>query len=452
MFRQITTIVYSFLMIIWPSLVNATQKKWLAFGDIRGHIESCGCDPLTDLGGLNRLEYFLQLESKINQPFMLFNLGNNLTTSATPNWRDQFIIEFIANLQPTASLVNVLELRRAEFLSSIKGFSKLSRNYLLSNKKDGQLSWLNSVIINQQSVIIGYVNDTSVSNYLKPFDNKMANHWQMLLKKHSTRDSYLLFAGQVSELQKIAKAVNFTTIIVANNNDFSVPITQQEKEQPQRLQLSVNQRIVFMTPLAGQGVLRGGQMMVNEVKADLSKLLHSKSSSARSTEFGDFLPSKRVSWLDRTYQQQDSPLWLSYLQKTEQEFKAGEQKALNKLADSDYLGAATCQGCHAEAYKVWHNSKHAQAMTTLTKKNRAKNPSCVGCHSVAFGKGGFISMQHSPHFAGVQCENCHGPRKAHVINPQQKTITKVTSNCTSCHHPPHTANFNRAHYWQQIKH
>ena len=451
MFRQISAIIYPFLLIVWSSLLEGAQNRWLAFGDIRGHIESCGCDPLTDLGGLNRLEYFLQLEGKVNQPFLLFNLGNNLTTKTTANWRDQFISEFIASLQPTVSLVNLLELRRISYLQNIKNFSKINKNYLLSNKKEGRLSWVQSVIIRQQSVIIGYVNDPSVRDYVKPFDKKMAKRWQMLLKKHSTRDSYLLFSGRVAELQQIAKMVDFTTIIVANNNDFSVPITQREKEQPRRLQLSVNGRIVFMTPLAGQGVLRGGQMMINEVEVNLGKLLQGKSSSARATQLGDFLPSKRVSWLDRSYQQQDSKLWQSYLQQVEQEFTDSEQKALSKLADSDYLGAATCQGCHAEAYKVWHNSKHAQAMQTLTLKKRDKNPSCVGCHSVAFGQGGFISMQHSPQFAGVQCENCHGPRKEHVINPQKRT-TKVTTNCTTCHHPPHTANFDRAHYWQQIKH
>ena len=451
MFRQITAIIYPFLLIVWPALTKASQNRWLAIGDIRGHIESCGCDPLTDLGGLNRLEYFLQLETKVNQPFLLFNLGNNLTTKTTANWRDQFIMEFIASMQPTASLVNVLELRRVKFLQHNKNFSKINKNYLLSNRKNGQLSWVQSVIIHQQAVIIGYVNDPSISTYVKPFDKGMAKRWQMLLKKYSTRDSYLLFAGRIAELQQIVKAVNFATIIVSNINDFSVPITQREKEQPQRLQLSVNSRVVFMTPLAGQGVLRGGQMMVNEVEADLGKLLQSKTPSARSAQLSDFLPSKRVSWLDRSYQQQGSKLWHSYLQRVEQEFADSEQKALSKLADSDYLGAATCQGCHAEAYKVWRNSKHAQAMQTLASKKRAKNPDCVGCHSVAFGQGGFISMQHSPHFAGVQCENCHGPRKAHVLNPQQKT-NKVTVNCTSCHHPPHTANFDRDHYWQQIKH
>ena len=114
MFRQITAIIYPFILIVWSSLLEGAQNRWLAFGDIRGHIESCGCDPLTDLGGLNRLEYFLQLETKVNQPFLLFNLGNNLTTKTTANWRDQFISEFIASLQPTVSLVNVLELRRVD--------------------------------------------------------------------------------------------------------------------------------------------------------------------------------------------------------------------------------------------------------------------------------------------------------------------------------------------------
>lgn len=451
MFRQITAIVYPFLFLMsWSASAGVAPSRWLAFGDIRGHIESCGCDPLTDLGGLNRLEYFLQLEGKINRPFLLFNLGNNLTTQTTANWRDRFIMEFIASLQPTGSLVNVLEIRRSKFLQDSKDFAKATKNYLLSNKKKGQLSWAQSVIVRPKEVIIGYVNDASIGSYVRAFDKKMAKRWRTILKKHSTRDSYLLFSGSVVELEKIVRAVNFTTIIVSNSNNFSVPITQREKEQPQRLQVSIDRRIVFMTPLAGQGVLRGGEMMVNEVKADLGQLLRDRSRSSRPIKFGDFLPSKRVSWLDRTYQQQDSRLWRSYLQQVEQEFSDREQSALSKLVNSDYLGAATCQGCHVEAYKVWHSSKHAQAMQTLTLKKRAKNPNCVGCHSVAFGKGGFVSMQHSPHLAGVQCENCHGPRKAHVLNPQQK-MPKVT-NCATCHHPPHTASFERAYYWQQIKH
>ncbi|MFN3075726.1 MAG: hypothetical protein ABT940_02370, partial [Alphaproteobacteria bacterium] len=33
---------------------------WLAFGDLRGYIEPCGCDPSTDLGGLRRLAVLLR--------------------------------------------------------------------------------------------------------------------------------------------------------------------------------------------------------------------------------------------------------------------------------------------------------------------------------------------------------------------------------------------------------
>ena len=48
------------------------QVKWVAFGDIRGNLETCGCDPKTDMGGMDRLITFVSRErafhSDLNNP------------------------------------------------------------------------------------------------------------------------------------------------------------------------------------------------------------------------------------------------------------------------------------------------------------------------------------------------------------------------------------------------
>ena len=89
--------------------------------------------------------------------------------------------------------------------------------------------------------------------------------------------------------------------------------------------------------------------------------------------------------------------------------------------------------------------------TDKVKKNF--DAECVSCHVVGLKeKGGFVSKQDSPHLKGVQCENCHGPRREHIKNPQKKVLGHKITACSSCHHAPHTPDFKQEHYWPKIAH
>lgn len=427
------------------------QPRWLAFGDLRGHVESCGCDPLTDLGGLNRLHYFLQLEKKANSPFLLFNLGNNLD-SKPHSLKNSTIIRLIDLLQPTASLLNVRELARLDFMKA----KKPTARWLLSNRTTSN-RWGAKIITTPHAVVLGYTYTAKMTKQVRRFDKKMAAQWRKLLQQHRGKHSYLLFAGTRQDLQAITASVNFNTIIASNTTAFTAAITHQEKLQPQRLRLSIGKRQVHMVPLAGQGVLRGGAMLTNAVEADFGKLLNKKkpASSSQKTPapaLEKLFTAKRVSWLDRNYADEHAAFWQAYQQAVRQKFAAHEQQRRKQLATTNFIGAAACQGCHLEQYQVWKNSAHAHAMQTLLTKKKAQNSECVACHSVGFNSGGYVSMAISPHLAGVQCENCHGARKAHILNPHRKTNTKTPFNCRQCHHPPHTAKFDQHAYWQRIKH
>ena len=434
------------------TLATPSLPRWLAFGDLRGYVESCGCDPRTDLGGLNRLHYFLQLERKTNSPFLLFNLGTNLNTPPH-KLKDRTILQFIDKLQPTAALLNVRELTR---LALLQKYTTTNR-WLLSNRTPNN-QWGHKVITTATAVVLGYTYTPKLAKLTQRFDQQLAQRWQKTLRQQRNKSSYLLFAGAHADLQAIVQAVNFDTIIAANTTADDAPVTHREKQQPQRLVLQAGSRQIHMVPLAGQGVLRGGAMLTNAVEADFGKILGKDKQSFFTSQkdkpqsLAKFFQVTRVSWLTRAYLDDKATFWQAYQRAVQQEFAAQEEHGRKQLAKSSFIGAAACMGCHQQQYQVWKNSAHAHAMLTLQNKKKAQDSECVACHSVGFGAGGYVSMRLSPHLAGVQCENCHGARKAHILDPQRKTGAKTSFTCRKCHHPPHTAEFDQAAYWQKIKH
>jgi hypothetical protein len=121
--------------------------------------------------------------------------------------------------------------------------------------------------------------------------------------------------------------------------------------------------------------------------------------------------------------------------------------------ESPYVGVETCAGCHQKENEVWVNSRHGHAMATLEKKNQQFDNECVGCHVVGFQKGGFQSLYTTPQFANVQCEECHGPGRAHASNPGKGYGFMATPvGCMQCHKEPNDPHFDFAVYWPKIKH
>ena len=85
-----------------------------------------------------------------------------------------------------------------------------------------------------------------------------------------------------------------------------------------------------------------------------------------------------------------------------------------------YVGSVTCKGCHAEAYTIWKESKHAHAYQTLVSHGHAADPECLTCHTVGFGfQSGFVNIENDTNLPDVGCENCHGVGGNHVKNPKK---------------------------------
>ena len=118
-----------------------------------------------------------------------------------------------------------------------------------------------------------------------------------------------------------------------------------------------------------------------------------------------------------------------------------------------YVGSASCNGCHAEAYTVWKKSKHAHAYQTLVSHGHAADPECLTCHTVGFGfQTGFVNIETTPDLPDVGCENCHGVGGNHVKNPQKGYGQVTQADCLTCHTAQNSPKFDYEVYLPKIRH
>lgn len=119
-----------------------------------------------------------------------------------------------------------------------------------------------------------------------------------------------------------------------------------------------------------------------------------------------------------------------------------------------YSGAQSCAECHPSVYEMERATAHAGALETLAAIHQDANPSCLPCHTVGQGlPTGFISEPQTPHLAGVQCENCHGPAANHAANPEdiiaKPRVELAAQVCGGCHNDAHHPTFDE---WKESPH
>ncbi len=123
-----------------------------------------------------------------------------------------------------------------------------------------------------------------------------------------------------------------------------------------------------------------------------------------------------------------------------------------------YIGSRACFGCHEVAFAVYERTPHAHAWRTLTKRGKACDPGCVGCHSVGYDEpGGYCRLADAGIYQNVGCESCHGPGAAHARAPYQRgrwgerfSRGAGAAACTGCHNPEHSDRFNYKTYLPKI--
>ena len=116
-------------------------------------------------------------------------------------------------------------------------------------------------------------------------------------------------------------------------------------------------------------------------------------------------------------------------------------------------GTEACQKCHANDCRHWSDSQHAQAWKTLVAKESQMDPYCQQCHTTGYGQpGGFLSMAAGSLRHNVGCESCHGPARAHVLQPATRTIYNARDRCIQCHDHDNSPQFDYDKFWTTIAH
>lgn len=130
----------------------------------------------------------------------------------------------------------------------------------------------------------------------------------------------------------------------------------------------------------------------------------------------------------------------------------------------DYAGVSQCKLCHnkpdeGKQYSIWKLAEHSQSYTVLLG-DRAKEvakiagvdgppneaASCLSCHVTAYNAETKTHPQKIKKTDGVQCESCHGPGSAHIIdgrkllmkkdptiNVADKLVPPDGKTCVQCH-------------------
>jgi hypothetical protein len=127
------------------------------------------------------------------------------------------------------------------------------------------------------------------------------------------------------------------------------------------------------------------------------------------------------------------------------------------LGGKGYAGSAKCGECHVEEYKIWEGSKHAHALASLTERKGQWDPDCLKCHVVGWfseppsgEKTGYTGNPEK--FGYVGCESCHGPAALHTTQPKLNKPPSRDVTCQQCHDVENSPEFDRAKFWEKIKH
>ena len=436
----------------------AEDWPWLAYGDLRGNVEPCGCDLTSDLGGLRRIGSFLRAE-RIKVPNLwVFDLGNDVPgVGAEDELTNDLIAKSRLVLKPTAALFNITELAISYKTSPNPAVTGVT---VLSNLKSNA-PWPEGVrpyLSDRNVIVLGYAYRSDLeSKGVERVSKVLLKRWENILSKHGNGlTRVLLFSGSDGDLESIFSQKLFDLIVSSNTSPIGQVPTQIEKTQPGRLlRLAGDGLDVYMVPMGGQGVLRGGRLRDRSGTDTSLPAGASTPVPAIPAAQADFVTWLGLEWdvgapLEREFDEHKKLLALR--------FRDRSKERLAALSRSPYVGSEVCQSCHNAAFTVWTKSAHFHALNTLKGKGKNEDPTCVSCHVIGFNEvGGFVSEKDSPHLANVGCENCHGPRRAHAGNPTPPKDPKANRSsaramCVGCHLPPHSTKFAFDAYWRRIAH
>lgn len=426
----------------------------LAFGDLRGHLEPCGCDPRTDVGGIKRVSAAIERYRRVTPEVLVLNTGNGILDNEKDKSEADALIKSFEAITPSASLVNVYEWKR---LQAKKDLPKIP--WVLSNARESLSgAAIQNILTVSGMEVYGYLG--LKGDGIQMFDKNLLTRWKRETKVKSSVDRVLIFSGSDAELKKLMDTKFFNLIISSNPNPLGQEVGDvEQKDEKLLLRPKGGKTAIWSVPFGGGGLLRLGGLELAPIPRTLEAIVKTDESPKPAFPLaGSFLTKvQMIHWLQKAEESGTPPqiesIFSDLRQASQIKFKLLVEERTKDIAVSEFVGAEACAACHQSSYDVWSKSKHAKAMVTLVSKTRHEDPTCVECHVVGFtAKGGYVNEDKTPKLSNVQCENCHGPRKQHVMNPLSKPGIDAKAACAGCHTPPHSPGFEMTSYWKQIEH
>ncbi len=428
--------------LVMPAHAAAPPLTVLAAGDLRGEIEPCGCSPEGQMGGLpRRLAYLAQALGSGPAAPLLVDLGNNFPEpTAQGRLKIDLIRTLLQRYAPAAVLPGPGEIAL--------GAPALADGlpYVVSNDALGRaFTPVRTVRRAGGSVgIYGYLSPQAVYQgsqrhfRLRAVGPALLAALRERIRSAGHARTLLLFRGADAELAAFVAADLFDGIVAGN------PSADELQQVTTR---RVGGVTIPQVPTKGQGVLR-------------LRLPHPDGAAQGTT---DSVAAPPVDWLTDAWADHPAAAepFAAYEEAVKALFFARLAAMEQRTAASPYAGAQACAACHKPAAAVWEGSRHAHAVATLERVGKQFDPECLACHVVGLERQGFLSGELTPHLANVQCENCHGPGRAHAADPANAPMARVRQSadhggpetlCRECHHGSHSPTFDFAAYWPRIRH
>jgi hypothetical protein len=450
------------ITVFFVALDALGASKLAVFGDLRGHVEPCGCDPRTDVGGVRRIGAALVRYRGINQDVIVVSTGNFQEYGKDQSSAAKTLNSALEIIAPDVVLFNQLEWSAVEAREDLPKLPWVLSNY---RGKSDKLK-IHDIITKGGTEFYGVLPLTHPE--LDPVNQSLLRRFKKMTRVPLSDQRILIYAGPISRLRPLLLDGFFGTVILSNPTKIGVEIGDTERSKESSLMIALpGVGTGYAVPFGGAGILRlGGLESTDFPKTIAAIAVGSKQSLSSGTSLSSqistaplaaFPAARFFHWLDLG-EESAVPEALLTLAETarkrdKEQFKSLAALREKDLPSSEFAGSQTCEACHKSAYDVWLKTKHASALATLVLKKRQEEPPCVECHVLGYtAKGGYVNEEKSPHFANVQCESCHGPRKAHVTNPGLSPKTKASESCAMCHTPPHSPGFHYKSYWKQIEH
>jgi len=453
------------LFVGWPK----PAATLLITGRQEGYIEPCGCSGLdVQKGGLSRrFTFFRQMTDKGWNPVGL-DVGNQVHRHVRQaEIKFQTVVDGLRKMKYQAVGLGPDDLKLAvgELLAAVAPQGNNPSLFVSANVNVfNQAAPYRVISAGGKKIgvtaILGAAEQKKVQSSeieMTPAKKALTKVWKELAAKKC--DVYVLLAyTSIEESRELAKAFPGFAIVVTAGG-VGEPTFQPEK---------LNEGKTMLVQIGTKGMYVGAIGLFNDAKTPMRY--------------------QRVPMDDRFPDSREMQAMMAEYQKTLQRegWKGLAVRPVPHPSGRTFVGSDQCSSCHAKAYKIWAQTKHAHALQTLVKPPerievaRHFDPECIACHVIGWNprtyrpyKSGYLSQKLTPKKANVGCESCHGPGSAHVAAEDEASkasdaekeryqkemilsYEKAEAHCQQCHDLDNSAKFHEPdafkRYWKKVEH